>query len=292
MTEIQIEINCDLCGSAEKTYIKTEDGYPISRCRECSFIYVNRIPQIENGKVIGEYYEGSEREISESKHRYQRVSKFLVEEINRLHPDKGRLLDVGCGYGFFMLEAKKNGWRVSGTELSHIAVNYAREKLDLTDVFFTDLSDDEFLSGKFEAINLTNVLEHVPSPTKTLSDCKRHLADGGILMIRVPNMDFNNLKEHFTSVIKFIRPNSGGELNYLATRPPYHLSGFTPRTLRRYFQKAGLETIEVKPSKLSAMADENFLYRALETFVNLLYKISLRRINLSPTILAIAVKKS
>lgn len=291
MSELQKEVDCDLCGSAEKIYIKTEDGYPISRCQNCSLIYVNRIPQIEEGKVIGEYYEGTEREIELSRIRYQKVSEFLTAHLNQLHQQKGNLLDVGCGYGFFLLEAQKKGWKVFGTELSHIAVNYNREKQNLPNVFFSDLSDIDFPVEKFEAINLTNVLEHVPSPTQILENCHNRLETGGILLIRVPNMDFYNLKERFNSILKFVGLAKGGELNYLATRPPYHLIGYTSRTIRKYFSKVGLETIEVKPSKLSSMAEENIIFRALEVFVNILYKISFRRINISPTMLAIAVKK-
>jgi SAM-dependent methyltransferase len=291
MSEMNKEVDCDLCGSAEKTYIKTEDGYPISHCRNCSLIYVNRIPQIEEGKVIGEYYEGTAQEIELSKIRYQKVSEFLTEQLNYLHPAKGNLLDVGCGYGFFLLEAQKNGWQVFGTELSHIAVNYAHEKQHLPNVFFSDLSDIEFSIDKFDAINLTNVLEHVPSPTQILENCHNRLAAGGILLIRVPNMDFYNLKERFNSILKFIGLAKGGELNYLATRPPYHLIGYTSRTIQKYFSKVGLETIEVKPSKLSSMADENIIFRIFEMTVELIYKISFRRINISPTMLAIAVRK-
>ena len=291
MSEIQKEVNCDLCGSAKKTYLKSEDGYPISRCQNCSLIYVNRIPQIADGKVIGEYYAGTSEEIEASKLRYRKVSQFLTEHINRLRPAKGNLLDVGCGYGFFLLEAQKNGWHVFGTELSHIAVNYAREKQNLPDVFFSDLSDIEFSVDKFDAINLTNVLEHVPSPTQILENCYRRMEIGGILLIRVPNMDFHNLKERFTSILKFAGLAKDGELNYLASPPPLHLIGYTSRTIRKYFSKAGFETIEIKPSKLSSTVERSIIFRVFETFVELLCKVSFRRLNLSPTLLAIAIKR-
>ena len=292
MTETLKEVDCDLCGSAEKTLIKTEDDYPISRCRNCSLIYVNRIPNIEEGKVIGEYYEGTPAEIEASEWRYKDVSKYLVAEINNFHKEKGALLDVGCGYGFFLLEARRSGWQVFGTELSHIAVNYAREKQNLPDVYFSDLSDIEFSVDKFDAINLTNVLEHVPSPTVILDNCASKLATGGVLLIRVPNMDFHNLKEKFSSIIKFLGLGKGGELTYLATKPPLHLIGYTSRTMEKYFAKAGLETVEVKPSELSAMAKRSVVFRLFDAVVKILYKISFRRINISPTILAIAVKRT
>lgn len=292
MSEIQKEVVCDLCGSDEKIYIKTEWGYPISRCRRCGLIYVNRIPPVKEGKVIGEYYQGTQEEIELSERKYRKVSEFLMNELCRLHSRQGTLLDVGCGYGFFLLEAQRKGWQVFGTELSHIAVDYAREKQNLPDVYFSDLSDIKFSVDEFDAINLTNVLEHVPSPTQILENCRKRMAPDSILMIRIPNMDFYVLKERFNSILKRAGLAKGGELFYLASPPPYHLIGFTSRTIRKYFEKAGLETVEVKPSKLSSAADEQLIFRLFETFVNIIFRLSFRRINLAPTMLAIAIKRN
>jgi 2-polyprenyl-3-methyl-5-hydroxy-6-metoxy-1,4-benzoquinol methylase len=287
MSENKFEINCDLCGSSEKKIITIEDNYPISRCLNCNFVYVSEIPEVENGKVIGEYYEGIEKEIEAGKLRYESVSKFLIAEINR-HTAKGKLLDVGCGYGFFLLEAQQNGWEVYGTELSEVAVEYAKTRQNLPNVFYTDLSENVFENQKFEAINLTNVLEHVPSPTKTLLDCKKLLADKGVLTIRVPNMDFNELKRKLMPILKILKLGKDGELTYLASPPPIHLSGFSKKTLRKYFEKLGYQTIEIKPSKLSSLAQENVIYSLFKGIVNVIYKLSFRKINLSPTVLAIA----
>ncbi len=285
-----IEKDCDLCGSQRKYLIMTENGYPISRCDGCSLVYVSRIPKVDKGKVIGEYYSGEAEEIEAGRLRYQDVSNFLLDEIAKVNPKKGKLLDVGCGYGFFLLKARENGWRVFGTELSDVAVGYMRDKQDLPDVWFADLSDDFLPVEKVDVINMTNVLEHVPSPAKTLRDCGNLLETGGVLLVRVPNMDFSRMKQLFIPLIKILGLGKGGELSYLATEPPIHLTGFTSRTLRKYFEKTGFRTIAVKPSKLSSRVQERFLYRAFNFFVQLLYKASFNKINISPTVLAIAVR--
>ncbi len=103
-------------------------------------------------------------------------------------------------------------------------------------------------------------------------------------------MDFSRLKEFFIPLIRVAGLGTEGEFSYLSTPPPIHLSGFSAKTLRKYFEKTGFETVEIKPSKLSSRASEHFLYRAFELFVGLLYRFSFRRINISPTVLAIAVK--
>jgi 2-polyprenyl-3-methyl-5-hydroxy-6-metoxy-1,4-benzoquinol methylase len=290
MLKNKLYINCDLCGSSEKVLITIENEYPISKCLNCTLIYVNLIPKIENGKFIGEYYEGTEKEIEYGRLRYKLVSEFLIKELN-LHATKGKLLDVGCGYGFFLLEAQRNGWEAYGTELSEVAVLYANTKQNLPNVFYTDLSVNIFTNQKFDAINLTNVLEHVPSPTKTLNDCNKLLSNHGVMTIRVPNMNFSELRRKIMPILKILKLGKDTELNYLASPPPLHMYGFTPKTMQKYFDKIGFQTIEIKPSKLSSLAQENFMYSFFEILVNLIYKLTFHRINISPTILAIVKKK-
>ncbi len=292
MSESKIERNCDFCGSQNKKFIKEEKGYPISKCLECSLIYVNQIPEVNDGKVIGEYYVDERSEIETNRLRYRDVVKFLINEVNQFRPNKGKLLDVGCGYGFFLVEAKQNDWEVFGTDLSEVAVEYVRDHHKIPQVYCTSLTDENLSAQKFDVINMTNVLEHVPSPTEILTDCRELLNDEGLLLIRVPNMDFHNIIKRFVFILKAVGVKKGGDLTYLASPPPLHLIGFTSKTLRQYFKKIGLKTIEIKPSKLSSSDQESFIYKIFESFINVLYKISFGRINLSPTILAIAEKRN
>ena len=51
----------------------------------------------------------------------------LIENIK----DRGRLLDIGCGYGVFLKIAKDRGWDVTGIEIASMAASYAADKLKL-----------------------------------------------------------------------------------------------------------------------------------------------------------------
>ena len=165
MQQETIERDCDLCGSSERRLITIENDYPISKCSQCGFVYVSRIPIVEDGKVLGEYYSGDENEIDANKKRYAAVTEFLLDEIGKLKRP-GKLLDLGCGYGFFLEKARDAGWEVYGTDLSEIAVEYVRRHHGISNVECAELSNELFPGVKFDAINLTNVLEHVPSPTE------------------------------------------------------------------------------------------------------------------------------
>jgi len=283
-----IEVTCDLCGSLNRKLVTIEYDYPIYKCSECTFVYVGKRPEAEDGRVVGEYYEEDRAEVEANRERYTGVIAFLLDEAAKLKKP-GKILDVGCGFGFFLLEARARGWEPYGTELSEAAVEIAKTQNGLENVVYADLENADFGGVKFDVINLTNVLEHVPSPTAVLAACKSFLAHGGILLIRVPNMEFNDLKQ---SLLPILRPMKivpgGGETCYLASPPPFHLAGFSNRTIRRYFEKTGLRTLAVKPSKLSGMANEKTAYMLFEKAVDAIFRLSFTKINLSPTILAIA----
>ena len=284
----RVDRGCDLCGSLENKLITVEFSYPIVLCSKCGFIYVSSIPLATNGKVVDQIYGGTEDEIEDIRQRYQAVTVSLLDELEK-YATGGNLLDVGCGYGFFLKAAQTRGWNVFGTDFSEIAVDHAKRLTGSSNFLISDVCRDLFGNVRFDAINLTNVLEHVPSPTETLQACRSLLLPGGILTIRVPNMTFSSIRHRLEFFLKAMRVREGaGEHCYLSSPPPFHLSGFSGSTLRQLFRKVGLETVEIKPSKLSSVADESFVFRYFESLFSVVYFGSGRSVNLSPTLLAIA----
>jgi len=281
---------CDLCGSTKKKLVKEENSYPIYKCKSCSLLYVSRTLVVKKGKIIDEYYSGEESEIESNRRRYLGVSRFLLEQINFLRPEKGRLLDVGCGYGFFLLDAQREGWDVYGTDLSNVSIDYARKENHLKNVWCVDLPELKLPKNSFNVINMTNVLEHVPYPSKTLNECYDLLMENGVLVVRVPNMIFTQFFEFFRPTLELFGVIKLNSISILASTPPIHLTGFSPKTLEKYFLRVGLETLEIKPSKLSSMASKNITYKIFEVVVKIIYTATFRKINLSPTILAVAKK--
>src|SRR5258708_6160605 len=93
----------------------------------------------------------------------------------------GRLLDVGCAYGFFLHEAKRF-FDVSGIELAEDAAEHCRRSgLNV----FTGQADETLLGrlGTTDVIVLHDVIEHLPSPRDTIALLVNHLDPGGIIVI-------------------------------------------------------------------------------------------------------------
>lgn len=110
--------------------------------------------------------------------------------FNRYY-SKGKLIDIGCGTGEFLNYMKQKGYDTIGIEPSEIA--YKKSKDKGLDVYKTNLLEFYSNNEKFDIINMTNVLEHIPEPTNVIEVCKKMLNKNGIIRIKVPN-DFNDLQ--------------------------------------------------------------------------------------------------
>lgn len=97
----------------------------------------------------------------------------------------GRLLDVGCGSGDWLASMQGRGWNVIGVDFDQHAVSVARGRG--IDVRQGGLEEQSFPTSHFDAVTLNHVLEHVPDPIGTLSECWRVLKHEGILVLFTPN---------------------------------------------------------------------------------------------------------
>ena len=128
-------------------------------------------------------------------YREMRDDAYLEEEVGRRatarrlldlvaqHVPIGRLLDVGCGHGLLLDEARRRGYEASGVELSRTAADYARETLGL-DVAEVPLEE---VTGRYEVVVLADVVEHLDDPAGALRACAELVADGGVLCVVTPD---------------------------------------------------------------------------------------------------------
>ncbi len=100
----------------------------------------------------------------------------------------GRLLDIGCATGKFIYSMKRAGWEVFGVETNKNACLYARKVLELN-AFNGDLLQAKYGSEYFDVVNMSQVLEHLPSPLNELKESHRILKKNGILIIELPNLN-------------------------------------------------------------------------------------------------------
>ncbi len=149
----------------------------------------------------------------------------------------GRFLDVGCGYGGTVHAAAQMGWEAVGIDIDPVLVENGRRQLG-ADLRCGTLPDGRLEGSRFDFIRLRDVIEHLPNPFEVLVELKRLLARGGVVLIATPNEG---------GLPTRVRDLVGVRRAVVATvAPPHHLHGFSPSTLRRILERAGLRPLAVR----------------------------------------------
>jgi len=98
----------------------------------------------------------------------------------------GKLLDVGCGPGFFLAYAERY-YDVHGIDISEYAIRKAKQRINQVKLSVGDATDLDYKNDYFDIVTCFDLLEHLPNPALALQEFRRILKNGGVLIIRVPN---------------------------------------------------------------------------------------------------------
>ncbi|MGC8812316.1 MAG: class I SAM-dependent methyltransferase [Candidatus Aenigmatarchaeota archaeon] len=119
----------------------------------------------------------------------------------RKYKKKGRLLDLGCAYGFFVDEAEKSRFNSFGSDVSIFALKNARKKFPSIKLVCSDIEKGlVFKPSSFDIVTAFDVLEHCKNLSFVLEEIRRVLKKDGILLLTIPTKDFNQTKEDPTHV--------------------------------------------------------------------------------------------
>jgi SAM-dependent methyltransferase len=155
---------------------------------------------------------------------------------------RGRLLDVGCASGWLVHHANQRGWQAQGVELSPDAA--ARARAMGLDVFQGDLLSARLPGGHFDLVYMGDVLEHVPDCRAVVDEVARLLRPGGCFYLRGP-ITTNSLAR---SLAISVYGALGRTL--VLDEVPYHLWEFTPGSLARLVNAAGLAVRRMRQAKI------------------------------------------
>ena len=224
-------INCPLCQRNDFRKFLTKFEMNLVKCRKCGLIYAN--PRIHESELLTRYT--SSFFFDEYLPAFKATSKSYDLTVIRSHfflflhliakfytPGK-RLLDVGCGAGFFLKAAEEIGWEAEGVEIAPVASDYARNIVKVK-VMEGKLEDLRLPAEKFDLVALIETIEHLMNPLETLKEINRILKKEGVLIISTP--DYKSLSRPFL------------RKNWAVLSPEEHFSVFTQKTLSRILQKA------------------------------------------------------
>lgn len=201
----------------------------VVRCRRCGLQYLD--PRVRQDLVLSAYESGTDEAfISQARAREVTFAAY-VPVIERLLGRRGRVLDVGTAGGSFLAVARDRGWEVLGCEPNRWLGAWAKDHYGL-DIVPGTLDDMRLPDASSDVAALWDVLEHTPSPTAVLRECRRVVKEGGLIVVNVP--DSNSLVARLM----------GRRWVFLLS---VHLYYFTTDTLTRMLRSSGFEVVRVRP---------------------------------------------
>lgn len=228
--------SCVLCGSQRRALLFQQANWSVYRCSQCGLGILDPRPnQEELDALYGSAYfqEQYDRGLNPGS---PEMKKRLSHEDHRIRffrgvKKRGRLLDIGCGMGYFLLACRNHGYHVEGFDISNDAAAYVKEKLGIP-VRTGDLESLPYERGTFDIITMWHFLEHTPDPRVYLRKTWEWLKPGGLLVVDVPNYAGTDARRTWESW-------KGWQL-------PYHLYHFTGKTLCDMLLQYGFQIVRKK----------------------------------------------
>ena len=160
---------------------------------------------------------------------YMKIKLLLEKNYQLFHdllPTQGKLLDIGCGYGFmsYMLHFTSPQREITGIDYDEEKIKTASHCFDKStslNFYFTDALD--FAFKKYDGIILADMLHYLQpaGQIQLVEKCIRHLQPGGTIIIREGNADLQKqhtrtrLTEFFSTRFFSFNKTTGKGLSFL-----------------------------------------------------------------------------
>ncbi len=183
---------CPLCGKKKGNEFLSSGNYQLFECSNCKLVSPNIDPNFlgdENVYDDKAYIKDTTREIVDT-YEYRKKTfaperlDFILSQIKDIKKGKIKLLDVGCGPGYFIDYLKDQGIKYKGLELANFLVDICKKRgLNVEKAVFQNESNESY-----NIITLFDVLEHLSDPISVFKDLNKKLMPGGYVLAYTPNI--------------------------------------------------------------------------------------------------------
>lgn len=219
--------NCIICDNQDFESAK-EFSKDLVRCKRCNLVMYNNVQNIIPSQLYNDdYFEN---------HYYKYFSEKAISQLNfkkrlgviKRFLKKGKLLEIGSAYGFFLELAKKE-FETFGIDIAECGVQYASNDLHLEKVVCGDYVDVNYNNNYFDGICMFDTIEHLKEPHRYLEKANKELAPGGKLFFTTGDID---------SLAARVQKD-----RWRLIDPPTHLYYFSRRTIKMLLEKHGFKII-------------------------------------------------
>lgn len=237
-TNLVHEVRYEVCSS--------EESRNLYRCGVCSLMFFR--PLFEKTVLAMDSVDDAElfgNNVLKALHEKIIISREIKTVRKILGTDRISVLDVGCGTGWISNIWKSHGADVTGLEASVVRADVAEERYGIP--VFRGYVEDFQTDRKFDLVILRHVVEHLEQPGHVLSMLREVLADDGLILIIVPNID---------CIGRFL---FGTNWTWVL---PWHCNFFNPKSLQMLLKYAGFD-----PEKLYQTASPLWYPESLFRFL-------------------------
>ncbi|MCH7959056.1 MAG: class I SAM-dependent methyltransferase [Candidatus Hydrogenedentes bacterium] len=231
-------MSCILCNRESFQALYSIEGYEIQTCRECGLTQLNPLPNAELLReiYISDYFSKDRKrqgydDYAVQEEEYETTFEEELEILEKFVKGK-RVLDIGCGFGYFLGVALKKGYDAYGIDLSKQAIEIAEKKYPGRVFKGTIDTVPEIQKSRYDIVFCSHLIEHLPDPVAFAESVACLLRPGGVCSIVTPNIG---------SLLSRI---SGRR--WVSFKVPEHLSYFNFTTIKRLLETVGLNPIRVE----------------------------------------------
>ena len=223
-------VECLICHASELKPLSRYSKISLVQCQSCGFLFSRAIPHDQDLLKLYDHYGRKDYLSPITVKRYNQI-------LNRFEKFRktNKLMDVGCGIGYFLEAAKQRGWEVYGSEITDEAVRICREKgINMQQ---GKLDTQQYLPGSFDVVTSFEVMEHINNPKEEGQKFYTLLRNGGIMYLTTPN---------FNSLSRLLLKDKWTVFSY-----PEHLCYYTSRTILRLFTDIGFIKERIEATGIS-----------------------------------------
>jgi SAM-dependent methyltransferase len=230
---------CPVCERPALLRRSDVSSYALRACPECGLEFLD--PQPDDSVLAAIYNDGyflgeGSNEAAERRSKMKRATGALyIDALTGLiRPENTALLEIGCGHGEALLEARNRGFRVSGIEISAHAAAIANRFLGTQTVSVGTIETLPLARENFGAVVAADVIEHVRDPEGWLLRIHELLIPGGALLLIAPSLD--------SWTRRLLRSRW---MEYKVE----HLYYFSAMSIRRLLGRCGFDETRISPSR-------------------------------------------
>lgn len=237
---------CVACGG-NLCFFGRREGYVYARCSACKTIQLAPFPSkadldrayTESYATSGHYGTDPTAILNAAHPFYQAI----LSELRCAEILKGRVLDLGCGWGGMCRYLRDADYDYLGTDYPSVSLEYCRQQ-DLT---VSDASLEDLLARRelFSAVLMVAVFEHLQDHAETLRKIHGILKPGGLLLILIPSA---GLFGRLARMIRWIKQTDDIPAINTTFCPPWHTAIFSVEGVHRLFTANSFELVRVRPS--------------------------------------------